>query len=823
MAKVFGSITITDIVDVGRLSSYITSNLPQTVIENPNESTTQYTPDWSKTPLTLNPIVYFNDRQLKLPQTGLTITWKRQEGSNQPTDLLSGETVQNGVLTVSQNFLSTSPSGLITYIANIKYTDQVTNVTLESQSQMSFSLSKQASEAKYCSISGESVFLYNTNQTLVGTGEITLNASLTNVSVNQWQYKNSSGAFVAMPTTNNPTINGTTIKIKANENILFNNDIAVIKLTTDDSSVYDLHTITKIRDGAAGSNTVTVVLSNENHTLPSNSQGVVNSYIGAETTISIFEGGTDVTSKWVINAEEGEGVTGNFVSNKYTVTGLTTDVGYVEFTCTRSNYSTLKKRFTLTKQYAGLDGADAVVYYLKSSTATMNLNKNKVFNPSNVVFSATKQIGAATSQTTYSGRFKIFESLDGTNWGTAKYVSSSNETSKTYTPSSTNIKGILCELYASGGTTTKLDSQTVMITKDGDDGESGINGEGGISVILGNEAEVIPCKSNGTTSIAKDISIPFYGYKGTQRVAISCVVGSLPEGVTVKTNTAGTVSTPGLLIISIPAGNALGSSSDLSGNFTLTFTCEKTSVEKKFGWTKSIQAANSVLFQIFAPNGDVIVNEKNNVVLETQLTDGSQIISSGITYQWFKFSGGSYQNIAGQTAKNLTVTPQMVESLASFKCEATYGGKKYIAFWCVTDKNDPIELILMCSVGTQLTSEAPFGVVYTLAYMNGQEVDAIKTTSFLTSAPSSASEGDYYYHVDKTKKTVTLKKYSGTSWSDAPSSDQPKGTYKYYRRNASGTELDTTSEWKTGKVIYVDRDVVNKSLVINCEADVPLA
>lgn len=48
-AKVFGSITITDVTDVGRLSVYLTSNQPQTVIENPNSETTSYTPDWSKT------------------------------------------------------------------------------------------------------------------------------------------------------------------------------------------------------------------------------------------------------------------------------------------------------------------------------------------------------------------------------------------------------------------------------------------------------------------------------------------------------------------------------------------------------------------------------------------------------------------------------------------------------------------------------------------------------------------------------------------------------------------------------------------------------
>lgn len=174
LAKAYSSITITDATDVGRISLYITSSLPQTVIENPNEATTVYTPDWSKTNLVLTPIMYFNDQQLTLPKTGLTVTWKRQEGSSAPTDLKTGETVKDGVLTVSQNFLGTIQSGILTYIANVQYTDPSTNVTLETQAQMTFSLSKQATEAKYCSVSGESVFLYNSNQTLVGVDTLSL-------------------------------------------------------------------------------------------------------------------------------------------------------------------------------------------------------------------------------------------------------------------------------------------------------------------------------------------------------------------------------------------------------------------------------------------------------------------------------------------------------------------------------------------------------------------------------------------------------------------------------------------------------------------------
>ncbi len=94
MPKVYGSITISDIADVGRLSVYLTSNQPQTVIENPNGDVITYTPDWTKNNLVLTPIIYFNEKQLQLPCTGLTVTWKRQEGSEPASELKEGETVK---------------------------------------------------------------------------------------------------------------------------------------------------------------------------------------------------------------------------------------------------------------------------------------------------------------------------------------------------------------------------------------------------------------------------------------------------------------------------------------------------------------------------------------------------------------------------------------------------------------------------------------------------------------------------------------------------------------------------------------------------------
>lgn len=824
--KTYGSISIVDSTDGGQLSATIQSNQPLMVIYDPN-NTNAYTPDWSKTNLKLTPIIYFSysgeSKQLNASESGVTITWKRREGSGEAASLITGESVSNGILTVSNNFLSSISSGLLTYMVTVEYTNPDTNIPVETQAQMTFALVKNADELKYCSITGESVFLYNSEGTLVGSDEIVLTANLTNVSVSQWQYKNSSGSFVAMTTAHNSSINGQTIVVNATENSLFNNDVATIKLVTSDPSVYDIHTITKIRDGAAGKDVYSVVLSNENHTLPCDAEGNVTSYAGASSEITIYMGGLDDTENWDIIASPSSGVKGTFEDNVYTVTSFTVEAGYVEFTCTKEGANTIKKRFSLLKQKQGAAGKDAVIYEVEPSTLTMTLNKSNTYNPTSVTFSAYTKTGAELTKSLYSGRFKIYESSDGESFGTAKYTSSSNENTKSYSPSGTNLRAIKVELYAAGATSTLLDSQTVTIIKDGADGSDGADGDGGTSVILGNEAEVFPCTTAGATKAATEVNIPFYGYKGIQRVPITCTVGTLPSSVTVKSNTAGTASAGGLLIITVPAGNTLGGASILKGNFTLTFTCNGSTVERKFNWAKSIQAENSVLLQIFAPQGDVIVNNSNNVTLDTQLTDGSTIINSGITYQWAKFKDGSYQNITSNgTSKTLTVTPDMVESFASFRCTATYGGENYIAYWCVTDKTDPITLIVMSSIGDKLTSDTVAGAIYCIAYQNGEEVDPLKSSIFSTSAPSSPQKGDYYYHLDKTQKTATLKKYNGTAWENAPSSDNPKGTYNYYRRNAAGVELDTTEPWKTGKVIYIDRSLIDGALVINVEADIPV-
>lgn len=133
--------------------------------------------------------------------------------------------------------------------------------------------------------------------------------------------------------------------------------------------------------------------------------------------------------------------------------------------------NTTKTNVTLLAVY-GDKGDSGRVYFLEPSSLVIKKGSDNVLNPSNITFKSYYRDGTSATRTAYSGRFVIQESTDGDNY-TTKYTSSANESSKTYIPSSPNIKSIKCILYAEGETTTQLDSQTVVVLTDVDNIEIG--------------------------------------------------------------------------------------------------------------------------------------------------------------------------------------------------------------------------------------------------------------------------------------------------------------------------------------------------------------
>ena len=591
--------TFVDITDQRKLSAYITSNLPKTQSEDPNTLPHEYAPDWSGTNLTLTPVIFLDQTSVALSATGLTITWKRKDGTSAETSLTAGESASNGILTVNANKLSASESGMITYICYISYYDSETKNTVNISSDITYTLVRNAENAKLAYVTADTyVFKYDTSSTLVGATQATLSALVQGVTISKWQYKNSSGAWANYPTTSdNTSITGGTLVVKPTHNVFVNN-VAQIKVVTSDSDVYDTITITKMYDGAKGT-----------------------------------------------------------------------------------------------------------------------------------------------------------------------------------------------------------------------DGGKGDSGTGGLSVILGNENQTLACTSAGKTSAAATITIPFTGYVGITQTACTCAVGTLPTGITLKTNTAATATAAGKVELSVAASSNLGADATLTGDITLTFTISGSTVTKVFTWSKSKAGTNgtsAVVFSVYAPNGTVVQNQSGSLTLATSAYSGTTAITSA-TYQWAKYVNGTWTNISGATASTLTVSGADIVNIQSYRCTMTYSSKTYVDVITVEDKSDPY-VSEMLSIGGFTVKNNLGGVVpYIIVRTNQKEVDELKGI-ISEVAPSSPKSGDYWYKIDHSAKSVTLMKYSGTAW--AATTDKQSLTYTWYAQDKDGKEV---TFGKTGKVIYLSAADIDSIMTLQCD------
>lgn len=850
----YGSITIADISDVGELSVYPKSNLPLSIIYNPDQSS--FTPNWGSSTLILSPSIWYAGEQLLTTNNYVTISWSRREGIGSVTALTTGETVSDGTLVVNGATVPkgslvvtankfTSNSTMLTYIVTITYQEPTLNQTLTAEGEITFTMTSLASGVKSATITGESIFKYNGDGTINGSNTITLTARVTGagVGISAWQYQQSGGTWATYP--NSGT--GTTLTVNESHSV-FTNDKCTIKLVTTDNTIYDLHTITKLRDGAAGTDTISAVLTNEDQMIPYT--GNTGDFSSATSRIIIYESGVDVTSQWTITQPNNMTSNVTFTSSATTVandtvsiTGLTGNSGYVTFKAEKTGKTPLLKQFSVIKVSSGADGVSPTIYSLEPNTLAMNktIGTTPTFTPASVRFYLYQIQGQTKSS--YQGRLKIYENVlakDITSSTQAVYTSSTDETNgyHDYTPSS-NCTSIVCVLYKSGGTTEKVDTQTIAITTDGQTGAQGDKGDDGTSalnLIVGNSYDGIPVNSSGVTTSAYTVLIPFAGYQGTSKVATTVVKNGSNQypslfGITPTVSDA-TTSADGSIQYIIPSGTTVSNDNGVV-TFTFRFTEANQTVTYDYSWGKARQGSdgtngiNAVFLQLGTPNGgNIIENGSGTVSIVATLLDGATDVTSSATYIWKKFENGSYNTISGQTSSSLTVTSAMVDGYASFQCIAHYNNNDYKQYLSVIDKQDPIQVTLLSSVGDKLVNGNGVGALYALVYRNGQEIDAIKSQRFVETLPTTGNKsGDYCYLLDSTNKTVTLYKYT-TSW--ATSSETYTGRYEWFYRDKDGniTTTGTPSAGDTGvndrgsKVIYIDGDLVDKKLTIDVKVTV---
>lgn len=817
MAQAYGSITLVDVSDLGQLSVVPESNQPLTVIYNPDNNS--YFPNWGNENLILTPVIYYGGKELKYGDNGVTINWKQKINSGDETPAITNGTISDGKLVISGNPFS-NDNTIYTYIVIVNYVDSSYGIDLQAKGQISFSLIKHASKIKDIKITGESVFLYKGDGSLQSNSSIILTATANGTSIQKWQYKESNGNWVDI-------LNQTSQTLTVNaEDDYFVNDLANIRVLADDlienttDYLYDEHSIIKIRQGANGTSTVSAILSNDDQMLPADKDGKVSSYEGASTKITIYSGSTDITDKYTINLLPSDStIEYDFDSETYTCIvkgfGNNLDVGYITFNCQpiegEGYTETIIKKFSLTKIKTGADGVSPEIFSLSVNSLAINKSTGGAYTPSELVATAYLQKGQ--EKTEYTGRFRFY--LDDSTIP-LDTIPVDDRISYSYQIANVN-KNIKIELYEKGGFNKLLDTQTVIITSDGIQGPSGEDGEPGtdaLNFVLGNYSDLIPCASDGKVAVATEIKIPFSAYKGITKVACSATVGTLPNGVTSSiSNSSSTLD--GAITLTFAKNATLDDKK--TGSISITLTAESQSSAKSYTWTKNIQATNgqnSVILQIHAPQGNIISNNENNVNLKATLVDGADEPESGITYEWYiykKVDKVFGYHLLSQTTKEITITPQDIESYNSFKCIATYKNIPYEAYISVYDKTDPLQIVVQSTVGDKLINGVGEGIIYALVYRNGEEIDHMKTLNYGTSLPTDGVLGDYFWLLNSDNKTAILHYYTGSAWTNSDI-DSGIGTYVWDLIDHSGTSEPVTKE---GKAIYVDKNVVNKKMTFN--------
>ena len=246
-----------------------------------------------------------------------------------------------------------------------------------------------------------------------------------------------------------------------------------------------------VRDQVAKLGTLNIILSNDYCSVPVTSDGtiVTGGLSGVDTVVTVLYGTTDITDRVQVTITESAGIDGTWsaANKKYTVSSVTTDNAWADFSVTYQGINVVK-RFTVAKLYPGADGEPGKSYQLGSSAVTVRRGKYGVLSPAYVDFTSYYFSGDAVRQP-YSGRFAIEESVDGMSW-TSRYTSEEDEDAVRchfYSPMITSaglylsdaqgrflsalelpedVIAIRCTLYAAGGTKSIIDRQTVSIITD---------------------------------------------------------------------------------------------------------------------------------------------------------------------------------------------------------------------------------------------------------------------------------------------------------------------------------------------------------------------
>ena len=715
IATSYGTITIVDITDIGELSVYPGCNVPNTQLYDPNDG--GFEPDWSTTNVELEPFCFYAGNELELANLN-TITWHRGIGQNKGVaikqDNESGYNTTEYVdhitkkLIITDNILSNIQSKILSYTVHVEYV--VDGTTLVAEGQIDFSLLFQGTSAKTAKILGNNFFSLDwQGNTKTSGASITLELKTSsNVepgytysgesSAVIWEYYSASSTahgdhwipFPAAKQVNPVTFTYTNLSSPD----LFTSDTLRVRARTNEATLYDLVTITRLKDGAPGSNAISASLSNSDQMIPVTVNDGVETvdYSTAFTYLTVLKAGDagteDDTSNWTITIHPSNGVTfqvstdGQTWTGAYTtditgyrhakISGMTGESGSLTFTCTQSGYATIQEIFTVTKIRAGIDGKTPTIYSLDTTVAGINRTATTpyTYTPSQIVFTAYEygenETTGEVGKRVYSGGKIRLETLNAAGTANSKINDSgaivetdtsflANTRTLTLGSSSAIKSYIKATLFNTSNET--LDTQYIPLVINGDKGASGEPGVGSPAILLSDENESIPCNSNkypsGNSGFSTDIT--FTGKQGNENLLIDSITITENSTPALSHFTSSIVQTlpvnSGTITLNFSNEDQLQS----NGTVTLSFTSNhlkyyqqgqlKTNgtitINKTYSWTAQPAAKDAQLLQIVCKQ-NVFNKDNQNQTLTAiaYLTEGTTNVTDTTTgsYVWAKYA-----------------------------------------------------------------------------------------------------------------------------------------------------------------------------------------
>ena len=180
---------------------------------------------------------------------------------------------------------------------------------------------------------------------------------------------------------------------------------------------------------AALARNVTLQLSNDYATVSVDANGNYARFPDITVKPVVMYGLSNITTECIYSIQQSDSVSGTWNNDTltYTVTGLSTDNGWVDIRATYLGTLSVTKRFNISKLYQGEKGDPGKSIVLDASTAIVRKTAKNVLNPDTIVFSAS-YIDESEAWKSYNTIFVIEETTDNLTWKEV-YRSSAAESS----------------------------------------------------------------------------------------------------------------------------------------------------------------------------------------------------------------------------------------------------------------------------------------------------------------------------------------------------------------------------------------------------------